>query len=107
MSWDASLVDDRGQTIGDWNFTHNTSVMIYSALADGVSSPWWARLSGLSGPEGAEFLHRIIRCLEADPELFRGMNPGNGWGNYDALVATLTTMRNAVPEWPTTWHASG
>lgn len=107
MSWDASLVDDRGHTEREFNYTHNTSVMIYTVLTDSADWPWWARLSGMSGPEGAAFLDRIIRGLEADPELFRGMNPRNGWGDYDSLVAMLTTMRNAVPEWPTTWHASG
>lgn len=105
MSWDASLVDDRDQVVGEWNFTHNTSRMIYTALP--LLKPWWAQLSGLSGPEGAAFLHGIIKGLEADPERFRAMNPPNGWGDYDSLVAVLTAMRNAVPEWPTTWHASG
>lgn len=135
MSWDAHLIDDRGHTEGDWNYTHNTSRMIYAVLADaGVELPadiracstydretetwthhpnghgtvaWWDYLDGMTGPEGAAYLNVIIRGLEADPDRFRAMNPENGWGNYDDLVKLLTEMRNSVPEWPTTWSASG
>lgn len=136
MSWDACLVDDRGHTEGDWNYTHNTSVMFYAALEDAgfVLAPstrecwalpldgngklthypegrgtisWWEHLNGLSGPEGAAYLDIIIRGMEADPERFRAMNPDNGWGDYDSVLKVLTEMRNAVPEWPTTWGASG
>lgn len=135
MSWDAHLVDDRGHTEGDWNYTHNTSCMIYAVLADAdVELPastracsvydretetwtrhpnghgtvaWWEHLDGMTGPEGAAYLDTILRGLEADPDRFRAMNPENGWGNYDDLVKLLTEMRNSVPEWPTTWSASG
>ena len=119
MSWDAWLTDDRGHTEGDWNFTHNTSCMIYAVLKDalgelppdpeesGTTVRWWEHLNGMSGPEGAAYLHAIITGLEADPDRFRAMNPENGWGNYDDLVKVLRDMRDRVPEWPTTWSASG
>lgn len=135
MSWDAHLTDDRGHTEGDWNYTHNTSRMIYAVLEDaGIvlpadtrpcqwldrekgqwhyapnghgSVPWWDHLDGMSGPDGAAYLHLIIRGLEADPERFRAMNPPNGWGDYEGLLKILTEMRDRVPEWPTTWGASG
>lgn len=135
MSWDAWLTDDRGHDEGDWNYTHNTSGMIYAVLTDaGVvlpnstrpckwldratgewhdapeghgTIPWWEHLNGMSGPDGAAYLDTIIRGLEAEPDRFREMNPENGWGDYDTLVKVLTEMRNRVPEWPCTWGASG
>lgn len=122
MSWDATLKDDRGHIEGDWNFTHNTNGMIAAALhiqtgeavamCDGPLGPvigpaWWKLLDGKSGPDGAALLDRIIRGLEADPDLYRAMNPDNGWGDYDRLVKVLTDMRDAVPEWPTQWETSG
>jgi hypothetical protein len=116
MSWDACLIDDRGHWEGDWNFTHNTSPMIYAVLEDvGITLPenergiisWWAHLDGMSGPEGAAYLDTIIRGLLSDPERFRMLNPPNGWGDYGSLVKVLTAMRDAVPEWPTTWSAGG
>ena len=112
MGWWAHLTDDRGHTEGDWNYTHNCAVMAWVAL-DTAGQPvpegesWWMKLSGLPGPEGAAYLHTIVRELETDPDRYRAMNPSNGWGDYDSFLATLVDMRNAVPEWPTTWHASG
>lgn len=135
MSWDAWLRDDRGHDEGDWNYTHNTSCMIYAVLEDaGVELPastrpcrwldrvenvwhdapdghgsvaWWEHLNGMDGPSGAAYLNTIIRGLEADPARFEAMNPENGWGSYDTLLKVLTDMRNAVPEWPTKWSANG
>lgn len=136
MSWDAHLEDDRGHVEGDWNYTHNTSCMFYAVIREaGIDLPhdptpcwslprtddgklthypngrgsisWWKHLDGMSGPEGAAYLNTIIVGMEADPERFRAMNPENGWGDYDSVLDVLREMRAAVPEWPTTWHASG
>lgn len=137
MSWDAYLTDDRGHREGWWNYTHNCSCMIYAVLDDqSVMLPedtqpclahpvdpdtgkltwypnghgtitWWEHLDGMSGPGGAALLDLIVRGLTADPSRFRAMNPENGWGDYDSLVKVLTEMRDAVPEWPATWGASG
>ena len=133
MSWDAYLVDDRGHYNGDWNHTHNCNGMANALLSadelrDGairwwtkhnrpdvvdrirggeMRGSWWDCLDGMSGPEGAAFLDRIIRGLEADPARFEAMNPENGWGSYDTFLSVLRDMRKSVPEWPTTWSVSG
>lgn len=125
MSWDATLVDDRGHVEGDWNYTHNCNGMANAAIYDdydeslstaeevlgiGRGRPrqtWWKELDGMSGPDGAAFLNKIIVALEADPDRFTKMNPDNGWGDYDSFVARLREMRDRVPEWPTTWEVSG
>lgn len=118
MSWRARLVDDRGHDDGEWGYTHNTNDMIAAAMDEPVEQcagplgpiigpAWWNRLDGLPGPEGAALLHRIVRGLRSDPARFDAMNPPNGWGNYDSLVDVLEKMRDAVPEWPTTWEVYG
>lgn len=123
MSWDARLTDDRGHEERWWSFTHNCNGMANAVLdekyeqrsvgeevfcfGDPGHVSWWRHLDGMSGPDGAKLLDLIIRGLEADPERFRAMNPPNGWGDYDSFVKKLTEMRNAVPEWPTTWSVSG
>jgi len=118
MSWDASLeCGCCGHDLIDRNYTHNTSRMIYGALQDaGVVLPnpdghgtvaWWGHLNGMTGPEGAAYLDAILTHLAKDPGRYRAMNPENGWGNYDDLVTVLTEMRDAVPEHPTAWRASG
>jgi hypothetical protein len=135
MSWDAWLTDDRGHCEGDWNYTHNTSGMVYDALDRlGIELPadtrpcsarspetgewtqypdgfgtirWWEHLNGMSGPDGAAFLHKIIGVLRSDPVTYEAMNPANGWGTYEGLLKVLEDMRDCVPEWPCTWGANG
>lgn len=122
MSWDASLTDDRGHCEGDWSFTHNTNDMIAAALLaeTGDETPqcggslgfaigpaWWKRLNGANGEDGKRYLAAIINGLESDPNRYRAMNPANGWGSYDHLLAVLREMRDAVPDWPCVWEASG
>lgn len=122
MSWDAYLIDDRGHTEGEWNYTHNTNRMIAAAyeaqtatgteesggpLGRAIGPAWWHRLNGTTGPVGAAYLDDIIAGLEADPARYESMNPENGWGDYRQLLGVLREMRAAVPEWPTEWEVSG
>ncbi len=123
MSWNAYLVDDRGHTEGDWNYTHNTNGMANAVLdsayeqrpvaeevfgfSDHEHVSWWRRLDGMSGPDGAALLDRIIKGIEADRPRFEALNPSNGWGDVESFVETLTAMRDAVPEWPTSWSVHG
>jgi hypothetical protein len=122
MSWSAWLTDDRDHLEGDWGYTHNTNDMLAAAyeaqtgeeteqcgglLGPAIGPAWWKRLDGTSGDEGRTYLTAIIDGLEADPTRYRAMNPENGWGDYDSLLKVLTEMRDAVPEWPTTWRVSG
>ena len=122
MSWDVSLIDDRGHCEGDWNYTHNVNGMIAAAyeaitghqteqcrgpLGPAIGPAWWDRLNGACGEDGRAYLADIIKGLEADPARFRAMNPANGWGDYDRLLSVLRDMRDRVPDWPTRWEASG
>lgn len=125
MSWDASLnCDACGHTVAEQNYTHNTNGMANAVLdpdylqrstfeevfRTGDKPPsvsWWKQLDGSSGPDGAALLARIVEGLEAEPERFRLMNPDNGWGDYDGLIEALRAMRDAVPEYPTTWSVWG
>ncbi len=108
MSWDACLHDDRGHIEGDWNYTHNCNRAVNVALEvkEGEET-WWKQLDGMSGPDGASFLNRAIRAIEADWPRYEAMDPPNKWGNIRQLVGILTEMRNRVPEWPTVWSANG
>jgi hypothetical protein len=84
----------------DWNYTHNTTPMIYQVLEEaGVAlaerEPWYQRLNGMTGREARDYLQVIVGGLEADPARFRAMNPPNGWGSYDDLLQVLREMRAA------------
>jgi len=108
--------------VGSWNYTHNCSSMIYATLkvvvpgweGDPAHSPehnrshWYDLLDGASGADGAELLDRIVNCLMEAPEMFREMNPPNGWGDYDSLLDVLSVMRDAGRAHPTAiWETSG
>jgi len=122
VSWDAELVDDRGHIEVEVNYTHNTNRMIAEAiqtagrgetpmcggpLGKAIGPAWWQTLDGMTGTEGRGFLAAIITELERDPARYEAMNPENGWGSYESLLPVLRRMRDAVPDWPTTWTASG
>lgn len=131
MGWDASLVVTEevdcptcgkpGHTtlteVHSANHTHNTAPMIYDVLersnTEGVERylvgrSWWDGLNGLSGAESLPFLSLLIAGLRADPKRYRGMNPANGWGNYDQLVSVLVEMRHAAQEHPEgEWQVGG
>lgn len=138
MSWDAELVVPLGPVlvgtfvrrdgsttesytpkgvVYEVNYTHNTSPMIYLALVasgtvilddDGDLETWWKVLHGLTGAHAAMYLATILRAFDAVPDVFRAMNPSNGWGDFDSLRGVLATMRAwslAVPQG--VWQASG
>jgi hypothetical protein len=128
MSWDASLVatiDGNEVEVGEcWNYTHNTNAMIakvlttcgyemgpapfWEAIPGKPSTRWWDHLHGLNGADGEKFLSLIVDGLMEAPELFRKMNPENGWGDYDALLRVLVSMRDASRRFPSAnWWASG
>lgn len=122
MSWDVRLTDDRGHVEFDANYTHNVNRMLSEALVAAGKDPapdcegplgpaigpaWWKRLDGMTGDEGCAYIDSILTGLRSNPDRFRAMNPSNGWGDYDSLVNLLCKMRDAVPEWPTVWSASG
>ena len=109
MSWDADLVgeiDGHPVHLRGWNYTHNTSRMVYAILRR--RETWWGRLNGMTGLEAQAYLGRIIDSLAADPDKFRAMNPENGWGDYDSFLNVLMEMRAAACKFPSArWETSG
>ena len=111
MSWDADLIDDRGHSEGQWNYTHNCNPMANDALRAAGIEPtggtWWWHIDDMTGPDGAAVLSAILDQFAADPERYRAMNPKNGWGDYDSFAEVLREMCAGLPEWPTRWTVSG
>lgn len=70
----------------DWNYTSNCAPMWRKAGAD------LAKFEGKPAGECAPILSSAIEAMEADPETYRAMNPSNGWGDYDSLVASLKRL---------------
>jgi len=114
VSWDIALFPDypRSRAIIEENYTFNVNDMLVLATRRaGIEVRTDPRtplrhLDDLSGPDGAAFLHGIVREMESDPDAYRELNPANGWGDYDSFLALLRRLRNAVPEYPTTWFVA-
>lgn len=118
MSWDADLVGKRGKHIAEWNYTHNTSKMIYAVIQDAqdvLGNEWlqkykdyrWYQILSLHTPNTA-LLEIIITGLEANPPRFIAMNPDNKWGNYHQLLSVLKEMHNTALKHPKAkWETGG
>lgn len=121
MSWDLYLiqtVDGHDFYAGEWNYTHNCNGMIERVLdvfgenvgpepfwvklgATGMGrGAWWGLLHGISAADAALVLTRIVGGLCEAPEMFREMNPANGWGDYDSLLKVLSDIRDACLDNP-------
>ena len=91
MGWDAEFVAGCGHRSAAFSYTHNTNRMIDAtfAAADEEHRPWWTAIDGYNG---RDVLARTVAELERAPNLYRKMNPTNGWGDYDTLLGVLREM---------------
>lgn len=99
MSLDFHLVKVQPVHVFSRNITHNLNNM---ADAAGIYKFLWrpeethAKTAGdLIAP-----LTAGLNKLKADPELYRSMNPDNGWGNYEGLVKFVESVIAACIEDP-------
>ena len=83
MSWDIGI-ELNGFKFEDasWNYTHNTNDMMRAAGYD-----WIYNLNGLKVVDTLPSFEHMLENLKADPERYTPMNPANGWGDYNSLVA--------------------
>ncbi|MDK1473650.1 hypothetical protein QNO07_09480 [Streptomyces sp. 549] len=97
MSYDISLhltVDtggpqphEAGFDVG--NYTSNVARMWNRALGYRLAD-LHDRIAG----DALRDLQRAVAAMEADPDVYRRMEPSNGWGDYEGALACLTRLRN-------------
>jgi hypothetical protein len=78
----------------DWNYTSNCGPMWRKAGAD------LGEFDGKPAGECAPILAAAIDAMEAEPEVYRAMNPSNGWGDYDSLVTSLKRLLKGFQDNP-------
>lgn len=80
------------------NITHNLGVM---AEAAGIYKHLWRpeELGITTAEQLIEPLRAGLLKLKADPDKYRALNPENGWGNYDNLVAFVKIYLDACEEY--------
>lgn len=85
MSLDVYLTANRPITVFEYNITHNLNVMADQA---GIYKYLWRpeEVGITHANQLIEPLKNGLELLKKDPERFKEFNPGNGWGDYDALV---------------------
>lgn len=74
-----------GGSGGDFNLTYNLSPMLW-----GAGMPAWSDMIGLPAHEAAAIWEAVVDELKRDPDLYRTLNPPNGWGTYEQAVDTLS-----------------
>lgn len=80
--------------IWDRNHTSNTAFMWRDAGAD------LAEMGGMDAPTAAGVLARAIGELETKPDVYRPMEPANGWGSYESCLDFLRSIRDACVAHP-------
>ena len=84
------------ETIFQRNITHNLTPMWRAAgcmvaLYDAT---------GKRAEEIAPVLERALNAMFSDPSKYKGMNPENGWGDYDGAVTFLREYFEACRRHP-------
>lgn len=99
MSLDVSLKVVRPVEIYAGNITHNLNKM---AMEAGLYECMWrpeecgiTKAEQMIGP-----LTVGLETLKADPEKYSALNPPNGWGSYERLVAFVEAYLRACGENP-------
>lgn len=96
-----TVVDSASTThqVFERNITHNLGCM---AKAAGVYQHLWRpeELKLMKAGELVEPLRAGLRCLQSDPAKFKALNPSNGWGDYEGLVAFVRAYLAACEDYP-------
>jgi len=82
------------------NITHNLGEM---AGAAGIYKHLW-RPEEIGIAKAVDLVDPLTEGLErlrADPAKYRALNPPNGWGDYDGLVAFVDAYLLACKQYPT------
>ena len=81
------------------NITHNLNEM--ADLAGVYQHLWRPEELGITkAKQLIEPLRAGLVVLQNDPEQFKKLNPSNGWGSYEGLVAFVAAYVSACEEYP-------
>jgi hypothetical protein len=100
-------VEVQGDYVFESNITHN---LVDMAEAAGIYACLWCpeEVGIKKAKDLIPLLEAGLQKLKADPDKFRSLNPPNGWGSYEGLVAFVEEYLEACRRWPeATVHASG
>ena len=91
MSLDINITAKRETEIYEANVTYNLSKMYYKCID---KEKGFKKLDGMNCKEALPIINNAIQDMLNNADEYRKLNPKNGWGSYDGLLATLQEMRN-------------
>ncbi|MFJ4038233.1 hypothetical protein ACIPVB_09100 [Microbacterium sp. NPDC090007] len=99
MSWGIHLETDNGEVVEVFDgHTYNLSPMWRLA---GVFEKHSVELDGMAAHEiGLRASRGLLRAVTR-PDVYRHLNPENGWGNFDGFVEMLTRLAIRCADNPT------
>lgn len=108
MSLDISMIFDECPRCGEdvepidvGNITHNLTEMAEAAgLYEAMWRPEDIKAGVVTGRDVLPLLEDGIAWLVAHKEEAEKLNPENGWGDYDCLLATARAYRDVCRQYP-------
>ena len=97
MSLDIYIIAKRETEILEKNVTYNLAKMYYKCID---KEKGFKRLNGINCKEALPIINNAIRDMLDNADEYRKLNPSNGWGSYEGLLATLQEMRNCCENNP-------
>lgn len=83
------------ESVGDFNLTYNLIPMLWAA-----GMPRWAEFVGMNAADAGLMWEAVVDELKSKPDLYKTLNPENGWGNYEGAVNTLTELAACCAAYP-------
>lgn len=103
MSYSIDIYSD-GFTLYSDNYTSNVAPIMYYTAWDEVKESLkdvndcddWKCAIQEEQDQALPALKAIISELQAHPEKYKKMNPGNDWGNYEGAIEFLDNARRVM-----------
>lgn len=99
MSLDVDLIDEHGESVYEFNITHNLNTMAEEA---GLYKLMW-RPEELGFTTAGELIPGLtdgVALLAAEPTRFEQLNPENGWGDFGGLLRVARRYLAACQDHP-------
>lgn len=92
-------VDTSKDPIGSWFFYYHYSAVVFKRAVglENCDESWFDRLHGMSGPEGAAFIHRTLIEFQFNPDEYQDLCSRHD-AKFYKLTSQLESMRNAVKQ---------
>lgn len=97
MSLDISIKAMRETEIYEGNVTYNLAPMYYKCIDKELG---FKKLNEMNCKEALPTINKAIEEMLNNADEYRKLNPKNGWGSYEGLLATLQEMRNCCEKNP-------